>query len=230
MAQQNINIGAVNAKTGDTLFDAFNKTQDNFDELYTAGSGVESRIAKVEGSTPSAPAGGIFVSDGSGGGEFIRINGFGQFRDSRTTVGTPTQNIAPGARTKWICDASTTIEKSPSDLIEPMWDSINNKIHPISEFDVYNLRIGFKVQNYDGARPYINLELDIGGTQGVVVEDTKVLVKGGAEQFVLFDFEVFSGATFNANGGDIYITYNGTGPCDVYDTQILIRRVMKNYI
>ncbi len=35
MAQQNIGIGTQDAKTGDTLFDAFTKTQANFTELYT---------------------------------------------------------------------------------------------------------------------------------------------------------------------------------------------------
>lgn len=37
MAQQNINIGAADAKAGDTLFSAFTKTQANFDELFTGG-------------------------------------------------------------------------------------------------------------------------------------------------------------------------------------------------
>lgn len=35
MAKQDIVIGAANAKTGDTLFDAFTKTNANFTELYT---------------------------------------------------------------------------------------------------------------------------------------------------------------------------------------------------
>lgn len=34
MAQQTINIGAADAKTGDTLFSAFTKTQSNFTEVY----------------------------------------------------------------------------------------------------------------------------------------------------------------------------------------------------
>ena len=37
MAQQNINIGAADAKAGDTLFSAFTKTEENFTELYTRG-------------------------------------------------------------------------------------------------------------------------------------------------------------------------------------------------
>lgn len=43
MAKQTINIGtALNAKDGDTVRDAFNKTNQNFDELYIlAGQGSE---------------------------------------------------------------------------------------------------------------------------------------------------------------------------------------------
>lgn len=44
MAQQDINIGAEDAKTGDSLFSAFTKTQANFDELYNAPSGIANRI------------------------------------------------------------------------------------------------------------------------------------------------------------------------------------------
>ncbi len=46
MAQQNINIGAANAKAGDTLFSAFTKTEANFTELYSAGSLTERVIVK----------------------------------------------------------------------------------------------------------------------------------------------------------------------------------------
>lgn len=38
MAQQNINIGTADAKTGDTYFDAFTKIEDNFTDLYSVGS------------------------------------------------------------------------------------------------------------------------------------------------------------------------------------------------
>lgn len=41
MAQQNINIGTQDAKTGDTLFDAFGKVQANTTELYTRVNAVE---------------------------------------------------------------------------------------------------------------------------------------------------------------------------------------------
>lgn len=37
MAKQTINIGTANGNNGDSLRTAFDKTNDNFDEIYTAG-------------------------------------------------------------------------------------------------------------------------------------------------------------------------------------------------
>ena len=259
MAQQDIIIGAENAKAGDTLFDAFTKVQANTTETYVeaaanAGNttaldarvtvneadivalegttaGFETRIAKVEGSTPAAVAGGIFVSDGAGGGEFIRVQGWAQYVDADQTVGTPTMNIANGVRTLWLCDGGTTsISKPPSDALAPLWNVTTSTITPISLFDTYSARLSFKAENYAGTAPYIQLEIDIGGAQGVIVSQSISLIKGGNEQSVLKQLEFFSGSDFMANGGKIYLTYIGTGTCDIFDTDILIRRESKNYV
>lgn len=49
MAKQIINIGtALNAKDGDTVRDAFNKTNQNFDELYIlAGQGSAAELQEL---------------------------------------------------------------------------------------------------------------------------------------------------------------------------------------
>lgn len=49
MAKQIINIGtALNAKNGDTVRDAFNKTNQNFDELYIlAGQGSAAELQEL---------------------------------------------------------------------------------------------------------------------------------------------------------------------------------------
>ena len=48
MAQQNLIIGAADAKEGDTYFDAFTKTQANFTELYTdVGENTEAIVVNV---------------------------------------------------------------------------------------------------------------------------------------------------------------------------------------
>lgn len=60
MAQENINIGAANAKGGDTLFDAFTKVQSNFDELYTRVQPENVVTVNQESDFP-APVGGVIT-------------------------------------------------------------------------------------------------------------------------------------------------------------------------
>jgi len=184
-------------------------------------------------STASTVAGGQWVSDGAGGGEFIRIQGWAQNTDTDTTVGTPTQNIATGVRTKWLNDGgSLDLDKLPSDIGASghLWNKATSVFEPIALFDTYNIRMTFKVQNYSGTTPDIKVELDIGGSLGVISAQTIPLLKGGAEQDIMMTFPVFAGSTMLTNGGTFYITFTGTGSCDVFDNSIFIVRESKNYV
>lgn len=231
MAQTPIIIGAANSKDGDTLFDAFTKINDNSVDIVSTTDSLNTRLDTVEGISPASVPGGVFVSDGAGGGEFIRVQGWSQYADSRTTVGAPSQAIATGVRAQLINDGGTTaINKLPSDAIAPLWDTSTNTINPISAFDIYHLRISFSVENYSGASPDILVELDIGGSIGVIAANSSSLLKSGAKQVMLFSFPVFSGSTFLANKGKIYVTYTGTGSCDIYATSTLVVRESKNYV
>lgn len=205
----------------------------NIGTLQTDVTGLDTRLKIVEGDTPAAVAGGMFVSDGLGGGEFIRVQGWSQNTDTNTTVTTPTQTIATGVRSLWINDGgSLDIDKLPSDIgvAGHLWDKVANKIVPISTFDTYNVRVTFKAEDYAGTNPDLKFELDIGGALGVVVSQTIPLLKGGAEQSITVSFPVFSGSTFVTNGGSIYLTFTGTGSCKIFDSSILIIRESKNYV
>jgi hypothetical protein len=194
-----------------------------------AGSGTWATADALGGG--AAPAGATLVSDGSGGLTFARYQGWGQWQDTDTTVGTPSQNLTATARTLWTNDGGTSaIQKSPSDLINPLWDTSTNKIQPISTFDIYHVRIGFTAENYAGTTPYIQVELDIGGSIGAIFERDISLRKGGSAQEVSLAFPVYAGSTFLANGGSIYLTYQGTGTCDIYKSNILIVRESKNFV
>lgn len=59
MTQQNINIGAANAKDGDTLFSAFNKTQQNFTELYGFAGGADNVVIINSIDDFPTPVGGV---------------------------------------------------------------------------------------------------------------------------------------------------------------------------
>ena len=205
----------------------------NITTLQTDVTGLDTRLKVVEGDTPVAVAGGMFVSDGLGGGEFIRVQGWSQNTDTNTTVITPTQTIATGTRALWINDGgSLDLDKLPSDIgvAGHLWDKVANKIVPISAFDTYNVRVTFKAEDYAGTDPDLKFELDIGGTLGVIVSHTIPLLKGGAEQSITVSFPVFSGSTFVTNGGSIYLTFTGTGSCKIFDSSILIIRESKNYV
>jgi len=205
----------------------------NITTLQTDVTGLDTRLKVVEGDTPAAVPGGMFVSDGLGGGEFIRIQGWEQLTDTNTTVTTPTQTIPTGTRALWINDGgSSTISKLPSDVgvAGHLWDTVANKIVPIAAFDTYSVRVSFKAEDYAGTTPELRFELDIGGGLGVIVSHTIPLLKGGAEQPVTISFPVFTGSTFVTNGGSIYLTFTGTGSCKIFDSSILIVRESKNYV
>lgn len=194
-----------------------------------AGSGTWT-TAEALGSG-AAPAGSLLIADGSGGLGFTRYQGWAQYEDTNTTVGTPSQTLAASTRTKWINDGGTlSLTKNPSDLVNPLWDTTNYKHQPVSAFDIYHLRMSFYAENYAGSSPYLDIELDIGGSIGTIFGRGVSLRKGGAAQFVSMAFPVFSGSTYLANGGTVYLTYNGTGTCDIYKSSILIVRESKNYV
>ena len=204
----------------------------NAGDVYIAdgvGGGAWLTVESI-GSGAAAP-GSMLVSDGAGNLTFARYQGWGQWQDTDTTVGAPSQTLTSGVRTLWTNDGGTlTVQKSPTDLINPLWNTTTNKIQPIAAFDVYQLRVSFTAENYAGTTPYIQIELDIGAPIGVITERDISLRKGGSAQEISAAFPFFAGDTFFANGGEIYITYQGTGTCDIYKSNVLLVRESKNFV
>ena len=173
----------------------------------------------------AATTGKQYRSNGAGSGAWEKIQGWGQYQDSRTTVGTPVFNTATGVRTKFLNNgAGLTLEYLPSDATVPLWNVTTNKHIPVAENDVYDIRTSFVAENYAGTSPYVLCELDIGGGIGVIFSQIIPLIKGGVAQPCSFAFPVFTGSTYIVNGGEIYLTYVGTGTCDIFKTQNLIHR------
>lgn len=227
--------GTTITKTADAI--TFNTEVEGIDvasagDVYIAdGVGGGSWLTAESIGAGAAPAGAELISDGAGNLSFARHQGWGQFQDTDTTVGTPSQNIAAAARTLWTNDGGAlTIEKNPTDLTVPFWSTSANKIQPIAAFDIYQVRIGFTAENYAGSTPYITIELDIGGGIGTIYETNIALRKSGVAQGVVVAFPVFAGSTFLANGGEVYLTYQGTGACDIYKSSVLIVRESKNFV
>jgi hypothetical protein len=61
MTQLDINIGAANGKQGDTLFDAFTKTQSNFSELYDSAINANNIVIVNSVEDFPAPSGGVIT-------------------------------------------------------------------------------------------------------------------------------------------------------------------------
>lgn len=73
MAKQTINIGTTaNDGTGDTIRDAFDKVNDNFDELYTDDAGDVNSVTAGNGLTGTATTGAITIN--AVGGDGITAN------------------------------------------------------------------------------------------------------------------------------------------------------------
>lgn len=201
-------------------------------DIYVANGSGGGTWAQLDGvGSTGAPAGALPVADGTGGLDFLRYQGWAQYEDSRTTVGAPSQTLSSGVRTLWLNNGSAlTIDKKPSDATLPLWNTSTNKHQPIAAFDIYHLRMSFIAENYAGSTPYLDIELDIGGSVGTIFSRGVALRKGGAAQSISLAFPVFSGSTYLANGGELYLTYNGTGTCDIYKSSVLIVRESKNFV
>ena len=110
MAQQNINIGAADAKLGDTLFSAFTKTEANFTELFTGG--LDSLIT-VKQSNLATTLGGTIDST-----KVYILDGIIDFTGTGLTIEVPAGGISIIGTTfdvsKIICsDDSFTLFTSP---------------------------------------------------------------------------------------------------------------------
>lgn len=96
MAQQNINIGTADAKTGDTLYDAFTKVETNFTDLYgLVGAIGADNVVQVnsEDDFPTPVAGVITLEDNKvyhiGGNPIVTSNRFVCGQNNVITSGNP---------------------------------------------------------------------------------------------------------------------------------------------
>lgn len=128
--------------------------------------------------------------------------------------------------------ALTNDDVSPFNIAAPdygsnWWDSVNNKIQPDNaNLDFYTARIDFTA-NPQQNNQYLIMQLDIGGSQGVIWENTIALPRGGnvdSRKVVSIDF--FAGSTFLQNGGSILLT-SKVNNCEIHDKVFLIQKLRK---
>ena len=106
------------------------------------------------------------------------------------------------------------------------WNEVTQKVTPQGVGEVYSLRVNFKAKSSTVTNSF-DILLDIGGTQGIILESVATFPKGsGIETPFSSTTSVFIGATFIANGGDIQI--NPVDDIEIYDISFFISRLSAN--
>lgn len=157
--------------------------------------------------------------------DLAQTTGWVQITDSTYTSGSP-QAITASTRTKLDINVDSVIESQApfGTTAETFYNSTSKKIFGESSGDSYIFRLQMTVDpaTTNGA---MDLELDIGGAQGVIFERTTTFPKGSAPFQYTTSNLYYTLGTFQANGGDLYVT--PTVNVDIYDISLVITRTHK---
>lgn len=134
-------------------------------------------------------------------------------------------SIAASARTKISIDASgslTNLDGLPTG-VSALWDTANNVITPAGLDDAYDIRFSCKGSlDSAAADQYVDFEVDVGGSIGVLWAETRSMINDTSEHSFVFNGALFTGSTFLANGGSIYLTPSANSK--FWDFRLLIVR------
>lgn len=157
--------------------------------------------------------------------EVYGATGWGRYLDSTYTSGSPL-SISSGVRATLTNNAVSKLETQLPTGVTTFFDETIQKIIAINDGDAYTMSIRFKAK-MSVNNGYFDIDLDIGGTQGVISQESIVFTRGsGTEQRFDIDLTVFSGATFVSNGGTLSVTPQN-GNMDIYDISFVIVRTHK---
>lgn len=133
------------------------------------------------------------------------MNGGWEFAlDSAYTAGSPL-SITGLTRTKITIDG--LLESSGNPSTGALWNTTSNKITPPAINDFIIVRFAIQGQSTSAATNKFEVELDVGGTAGVIFRETEVFSKGaGNPQNFNAIMPLFVGSDFLSNGGELYIT------------------------
>lgn len=151
--------------------------------------------------------------------------GWAQYSDDQYTSASP-QVVNQGVTAVLGNNAASTITAHLPPGITSLYDG--TKITPQNNGDAYLLRVNFKAFT-SSQNGVLELALDIGGAQGVILSDDVAFPRGtGAANVrdITRTFLIYSLGTFIANGGEIKVT-SVTGNTSIYETTYVISRVHK---
>lgn len=190
MAQQVINNGTTAGDgTGEILFSAFDKTNDNFTDIY-------------------------------------KVAGWANYAQSAATTQTITTTDS-----KLLIDGGGAASNSsylPLEIrgISELWDTVNNKITPISIGDGYTMRLDLTISAKTGSPNGLDFSLDIGGglaPSNVFIERVISTLKATPYR-VSVAFPFYTLSDFKTNGGQIFLKTD-TGTLTIAIRELSIHRI-----
>lgn len=145
--------------------------------------------------------------------------GWAQYRDTAYT------SLSPFSVTR---NTTTALPNNRASVIESQLGSNVSfydgaLITPNTIGDFYVISVRFKAWS-SVENAYVKLGIDIGGSQGVIIEDVRVFIgDAGSEHYFNITFPIYSLSTFKANGGTVKV-FAGHGDVGIYDIVYVISK------
>lgn len=106
------------------------------------------------------------------------------------------------------------------------WNTSTHKITPTAVNDFYVCEVYFTLKIPAGSNPYATVDLDVGGTTGILREITHSVHKGAAvDEKMAFVFLVPAVTDFKNNGATIYLTTSHAA--ELFDVRLMVNRLHK---
>lgn len=196
------------------------------DTVYVAdGAGSGSWKAPTSFNSEGASDGMVLRANGSGGLSWVYPpQGYGFYVHN----GSP--QVLNTTYSKVVIDGNGTTSDSnylPKAIrgVGELWDNVTNKITPIAMGDSYEMRLDLPVTSESGSVTDITIQLDIGGGASPTIPIvTRAAIGGKSTPYIIsVAFPLFSGATFLANGGQLFVKTN-VGSIAVSGAQLYVGR------
>jgi hypothetical protein len=125
-------------------------------------------------------------------------------------------------------DAGSVIDEYLPVGVTSLYNATDTLITPENVGDSYEIRIDFKAEKVTATDAYAGIQLDIGGSQGVIVERLYTFPKGTNEHSFSTTSSIYSLSTFISNGGKLKFFASGSN-VEIWDINYVIVRTSKGF-